>query len=117
MKKRALVRLDRFFGSFSKNQPGFGKSSVVWKTRMNLPAAKQSQVSAANRYAVCAWRSAACLTPKRRIRRGRADPAANKEERSAWNERRKQDKENTMEDPVGLLKKADLRTWNLYMRL
>jgi hypothetical protein len=27
MKKRALVRLDRFFGSFSQSQPGFGKSS------------------------------------------------------------------------------------------
>jgi hypothetical protein len=28
MKKRTLVRLDRFFGSFSQNQPGFGKSST-----------------------------------------------------------------------------------------
>jgi hypothetical protein len=29
MKNRALVRLDRFFGSFSQNQPCFGKSFII----------------------------------------------------------------------------------------
>jgi hypothetical protein len=29
MKKRALVRLDRFFGSFSQNQLGFGKNASL----------------------------------------------------------------------------------------